>query len=72
MLPARLVLDQKHKQSDEAGSRASWNTPRSDSRTVMSYGMRMALSFAARARGETLAGIISRTTARVLRLEAAA
>lgn len=46
MLPARLVLDQKHKQSDEAGSRASWNTPRSDSRTVMSYGMRMALSFA--------------------------
>ena len=46
MLPARIVLDQKHKQSDEAGSRASWNTPRSDSRTVMSYGLRMALSFA--------------------------
>ena len=33
---------------------------------------RMALSFAARARGETLAGIISRVTTRVLRLEAAA
>ena len=33
---------------------------------------RMALSFAARARGETLAGIISRVTNRVLRLEAAA
>ncbi|MCB6179128.1 MoxR family ATPase [Rhodobacter sp. Har01] len=33
---------------------------------------RMALSFAARARGETLAGIISRVTARTLGLEAAA
>jgi MoxR-like ATPase len=33
---------------------------------------RMALSFAARARGETLAGIISRVTTRVLNLEAAA
>jgi MoxR-like ATPase len=33
---------------------------------------RMALSFAARARGETLAGVIDRTVARVLRLEAAA
>ena len=33
---------------------------------------RMALSFAARARGETLSGIISRVTNRVLRLEAAA
>jgi MoxR-like ATPase len=33
---------------------------------------RMALSFAARARGETLAGIISRTSGRVLGLEAAA
>jgi MoxR-like ATPase len=33
---------------------------------------RMALSFAARARGETLAGIIGRVTNRVLRLEAAA
>jgi MoxR-like ATPase len=33
---------------------------------------RMALSFAARARGETLAGIIARVTARTLRLEAAA
>ena len=33
---------------------------------------RMALSFAARARGETMAGIITRVTNRVLRLEAAA
>ena len=33
---------------------------------------RMALSFAARARGETLSGIISRVTARTLGLEAAA
>ena len=33
---------------------------------------RMALSFAARARGETLTGIIARTTTRVLGLEAAA
>lgn len=33
---------------------------------------RMALSFAARARGETLAGIVSRVTGRVLGLEAAA
>jgi MoxR-like ATPase len=33
---------------------------------------RMALSFAARARGETLSGIISRVTAKTLRLEAAA
>ena len=33
---------------------------------------RMALSFAARARGETLAGLIERTISRSLRLEAAA
>ncbi|MCW1918321.1 MoxR family ATPase [Rhodobacter sp. KR11] len=33
---------------------------------------RMALSFAARARGESLAAVIARTTSRVLRLEAAA
>ncbi|MDY2777473.1 MAG: HAMP domain-containing sensor histidine kinase [Collinsella sp.] len=46
MVPAQFVIGQKHKQNDEAGSRASWNTPRSDSRTVMSYGMRMAVSFA--------------------------
>jgi hypothetical protein len=32
----------------------------------------MALSFAARARGETLAGIIARVTTKTLRLEAAA
>jgi MoxR-like ATPase len=39
-------------------------------RPVLSH--RMALSFAARARGESLAGIIDRTAARALRLEAAA
>jgi MoxR-like ATPase len=33
---------------------------------------RMALSFAARARGETLDGLITRVTTRTLRLEAAA
>ena len=33
---------------------------------------RMALSFAARARGETLIGLIDRVTSRTLRLEAAA
>ena len=33
---------------------------------------RMALSFAARARGESLAGIIARVTNRILKLEAAA
>ncbi len=46
MLPARMVIGQKHKQENEANSRASWNTPRSDSRTGMSYATRMALSFA--------------------------
>ena len=46
MLPARLVIDQKNKQQNEASSRASWNTPRSDSRSGMSYGSRMAVSFA--------------------------
>ena len=46
MLPARLVTEQKNKQDTEASSRASWNTPRSDSRMHMSYGTRMALSFA--------------------------
>ena len=46
MLPARFVIDQKHSKDNEAGSRASWNTPRSDSRSGMSYGSRMALSFA--------------------------
>ncbi|MDR7123541.1 MoxR family ATPase [Pseudotabrizicola sp. 4114] len=40
------------------------------SRPVLTH--RMALSFAARARGETLSGIIDRVTSRILRLEAAA
>ena len=40
------------------------------SRAVLTH--RMALSFAARARGETLSGIIDRVTTRTLRLEAAA
>ena len=46
MLPAHIVTGQKHKSDNEANSRASWNTPRSDSRSGLSYGTRMALSFA--------------------------
>ena len=47
MLPAKFIIGQKHKKEDEASSRASWNTPRSDSRSRLSYGSRMAASFAA-------------------------
>ena len=46
MTPARFEIGQKHKQENEAGSKASWNTPRSDSRPAMSYLSRMALAFA--------------------------
>ena len=46
MLPASFEINTKHKQSDEASSRASWNTPRSDSRSGMSYATRMAATFA--------------------------
>lgn len=46
MLPAHIVTGQKNKSDNEANSRASWNTPRSDSRSGLSYGSRMALSFA--------------------------
>lgn len=46
MLPAHIVTGQKHKSDNEANSRASWNTPRSDSCSGLSYGSRMALSFA--------------------------
>lgn len=46
MLPAHIVTGQKHKSDNEANSRASWNTPLSDSRSGLSYGSRMALSFA--------------------------
>lgn len=46
MLPARIETNTKHKQKDEASSRASWNTPRSDTRSGMSYATRMAASFA--------------------------
>ena len=46
MLPAHIATGQKHKSDNEANSRASWNTPRSDSRSGLSYGSRMALSFA--------------------------
>ena len=46
MLPAHIVTGQKHKSDNEANSRASWNPPRSDSRSGLSYGSRMALSFA--------------------------
>ena len=43
---AKLVIGQKHNQEQEASSRASWNTPHSTPRKGMSYGSRMALSFA--------------------------
>ena len=46
MIPARLIIGQKHNPDNEANSRASWNTPRSDSRSGISYGSRMAISFA--------------------------
>lgn len=46
MLPARVEIGQKYRQQDEASSRASWNTPRSDTRSGMSYATRMAASFA--------------------------
>lgn len=46
MLPARVEIGQRHKQSDEANSPARLNTPRSDGRTGMSYTSRMAASFA--------------------------
>ena len=46
MTPARFEIGQKHKQENEAGSKSSWNTPRSDSRPTMSYPSRMALAFA--------------------------
>ncbi|WP_102372993.1 sensor histidine kinase [Enorma phocaeensis] len=46
MLPARVEIGQRHKQGDEANSRARWNTPRSDVRNGMSYASRMAASFA--------------------------
>ena len=46
MLPARFVIGQKHDQQNEASSRASWNTPRSDSRGTISYSARMAMAFA--------------------------
>ena len=47
---AKLVVgkkvNQKNTQEDEASSKGSWNTPRSDSHTGMRYGTRMALAFA--------------------------
>lgn len=44
---ARLVIGQKHGgEGDQASSRASWNTPHATPRAGMSYGGRMALSFA--------------------------
>lgn len=46
MFPARVEIGQRHKQQDEASSRASWNTPRSDTHSGMSYATRMASSFA--------------------------
>lgn len=46
MVPARFEIGQKHKQNTEASSRASWNTPRSDTRSGISYTTRVAASFA--------------------------
>ena len=43
---ARLVIGQKHGGEADQSSRASWNTPHPTPRTGMSYGGRMALSFA--------------------------
>lgn len=42
----RLIIGQKHGESEQPSSRASWNTPHPVPRTGMSYGGRMALSFA--------------------------
>ena len=46
MAPAQFIIGQKHKKDDEASSRASWNTPRPTSRLGMTYGTRMAITFA--------------------------
>ena len=46
MPSARFTIGQKHKKDDEASSRARWNTPHPDSRSGVSYGTRMASSFA--------------------------
>lgn len=46
MPSARFIIGHRHKKDDEAGSRASWNTPHPDSRSGVSYGTRMASSFA--------------------------
>ena len=44
---ARLVIGQKHgSDAEQPSTRASWNTPHPTPRTGMSYGGRMALSFA--------------------------
>ena len=44
---ARLVIGQKHGyEGDQSSSRASWNTPHATPRAGISYGGRMALSFA--------------------------
>lgn len=46
MLSARFEIGTKHKQAPESSSRASWNTPRRDARSGVSYASRMAISFA--------------------------
>ncbi|QWT17544.1 HAMP domain-containing histidine kinase [Collinsella sp. zg1085] len=46
MLPAQFAFGQQRKKDSEASSRATWNTPRSDSRRGGSYAARMAASFA--------------------------
>lgn len=46
MLLARFVIGQKHKPEVEASSKASWNTPRTDSGGGMRYATRMSIAFA--------------------------
>ena len=46
MVPARLETGKRGKQAPPESNRASWNTPRGDSRSGVSYATRMAISFA--------------------------
>ena len=62
---ARLVIGQKHGyEGDQSSSRASWNTPHATPRAGISYGGRMALSFAlfsdyTRANVEEIANVVA-------------
>ena len=46
MPSARFEIGKKHRQAPESTSRASWNTPRNDGRSGVSYATRMAATFA--------------------------